>query len=244
MFTPQFVLSRYETSDQGTFGVLQGEGLSLHTAETLLDVIEDNIGEDFKDWSGQQVYEAISAHSQSLPQEFSTREDSQQAASGYLNSLGIKGIRYLDGTSRSSGEGSHNYVVFDDSAIQILETYYQNRGDSARGYTDFTNPQAVIGFFKKANASTPIHELAHFFLNNLQEAVQLADAPEWASERLKRAALSAAYRAKTEQAKLVKGIRAAATSKSVHEGSPLSVVLHSITVNFPLSIPSTPPAML
>lgn len=48
----------------------------------------------------------------------------QRAASEYLNSLGIKGIKYLDGTSRGKGEGSYNYVIFDDSAIEILEELY------------------------------------------------------------------------------------------------------------------------
>jgi hypothetical protein len=49
----------------------------------------------------------------------------EQAASGYLNSIGIKGIRYLDGSSRTVGEGSHNYVIFDDSDISITQTFFQ-----------------------------------------------------------------------------------------------------------------------
>ena len=54
---------------------------------------------------------------------------SDKEASEFLNRAGIKGIKYLDGTSRSKGEGSYNYVIFDDEAIQILNTYYQeNRG--------------------------------------------------------------------------------------------------------------------
>ncbi|MCK9549143.1 LPD38 domain-containing protein [Aquamicrobium sp.] len=36
-----------------------------------------------------------------------------------LRKAGIKGIRYLDGFSRHKGEGHHNYVVFDDSLIEI-----------------------------------------------------------------------------------------------------------------------------
>lgn len=63
---------------------------------------------------------------QDLTSEF---DDSQEAASKYLHSLGINGIKYLDGSSRGAGEGSYNYVIFDDSAIQILETYYQTGDD-------------------------------------------------------------------------------------------------------------------
>lgn len=48
-----------------------------------------------------------------------------QQASEYLHSIGIRGIKYLDGSSRGAGDGNYNYVIFDDSAVKILETYYQ-----------------------------------------------------------------------------------------------------------------------
>jgi hypothetical protein len=38
-----------------------------------------------------------------------------------LNEMGIPGIRYLDGDSRSAGQGSSNYVMFDDAPISIKE---------------------------------------------------------------------------------------------------------------------------
>lgn len=44
-----------------------------------------------------------------------------QAASEYLHSLGIRGIKYLDGTSRSSGAGAYNYVIFDDTDVTITD---------------------------------------------------------------------------------------------------------------------------
>lgn len=40
-----------------------------------------------------------------------------------LREAGIPGIRYLDQGSRTAGEGSRNYVVFDDSLIDILRKY-------------------------------------------------------------------------------------------------------------------------
>jgi hypothetical protein len=45
--------------------------------------------------------------------------DAQIRASKFLQSRGISGIRYLDGNSRSDGEGSYNYVIFDESLIKI-----------------------------------------------------------------------------------------------------------------------------
>lgn len=40
-----------------------------------------------------------------------------------LRELGIPGIKYLDQGSRSAGDGSRNYVVFDDKLIDILRKY-------------------------------------------------------------------------------------------------------------------------
>jgi hypothetical protein len=40
-----------------------------------------------------------------------------------LREKGVPGIRYLDQGSRTAGEGSRNYVVFDDSLISILRKY-------------------------------------------------------------------------------------------------------------------------
>jgi hypothetical protein len=43
--------------------------------------------------------------------------------SGTLREAGIPGIKYLDQRSRAAGEGSRNYVVFDDKLIDILRKY-------------------------------------------------------------------------------------------------------------------------
>ena len=40
-----------------------------------------------------------------------------------MANAGIPGIRYLDQGSRSAGQGSHNYVVFDANTIDILRKY-------------------------------------------------------------------------------------------------------------------------
>jgi hypothetical protein len=45
------------------------------------------------------------------------------AATAKLREAGIPGIRYLDGMSRGAGEGSSNYVVFDDQLVDILRKY-------------------------------------------------------------------------------------------------------------------------
>ena len=47
----------------------------------------------------------------------------QTTVSKALREQGIPGIKYLDGGSRAAGEGSRNYVIFDDSLISILKKY-------------------------------------------------------------------------------------------------------------------------
>lgn len=51
-----------------------------------------------------------------------------------LNALGVKGIRYLDGGSRGAGQGTSNYVIFDDKLVRIDERNGQPLGllESAR----------------------------------------------------------------------------------------------------------------
>jgi hypothetical protein len=53
-----------------------------------------------------------------------TRQDwDKSTAAARLRDAGIPGIKYLDQGSRGKGEGSHNYVVFDDKTIDILKKY-------------------------------------------------------------------------------------------------------------------------
>ena len=46
---------------------------------------------------------------------------SKMKASKYLDSIGIKGMNYLDQASRGVGHGTQNVVVFDDAIIDVLE---------------------------------------------------------------------------------------------------------------------------
>jgi hypothetical protein len=45
------------------------------------------------------------------------------ATTKVMRSAGIPGIKYLDQGSRAAGDGSRNYVVFDDALIEILRKY-------------------------------------------------------------------------------------------------------------------------
>jgi len=81
---------------------------------------------DVPDSTGEQIYKEIVFESR-----YKETTNPEQQASLLLNKYGIKGIRYLDGSSRSAGEGSHNYVIFDDNDINITQTFFQSEADDA-----------------------------------------------------------------------------------------------------------------
>jgi hypothetical protein len=58
---------------------------------------------------------------------------SQRAASEALLAAGIKGIKYLDATSRGKGEGSFNYVIFDAGDVRIEERFAATPQGQATG---------------------------------------------------------------------------------------------------------------
>jgi hypothetical protein len=70
------------------------------------------------DMSGQQVYDALSRGKTNLGV-----EATKQAASDYLHSIGIRGIKYRDGLSRTKGGETYNYVIFSDDDVAITEQF-------------------------------------------------------------------------------------------------------------------------
>lgn len=56
-----------------------------------------------------------------------------QYAALALKKLGIPGHRFLDGNSRSQGEGTYNFVIYDDSTITVVAKEQHERNLSAEG---------------------------------------------------------------------------------------------------------------
>ena len=93
------------------------------------------------------------------------------------------GVEPLSSPTSSSTNGYTIRQLLEGVKDSAGEVYFHDGTDSARGYIDFTNPEAVIVLFKgKKNLSTVIHEGGHFFLENLCEAAQLETAPDWVAE--------------------------------------------------------------
>lgn len=105
-------------------------------------------------------------------------EGSDEAASKYLNSIGVRGISYQADGGRTD---ARNFVVFDDSAIEVLNAFYQ-RQEALRGQitfgTDITRTPSVISLFEQANLSTFLHESGHFFLEVMADVAARGAQPQ------------------------------------------------------------------
>jgi len=94
----------------------------------LTDEATQSINEMLKypdDVKGWEVYQDLSdrfydgAKREGLDAKHAARGVSQESASNLLNELGIPGIRYLDGNSRNAGEGTSNFVLFDENMAEV-----------------------------------------------------------------------------------------------------------------------------
>jgi len=100
--------------------------------------------------------------------DLSERLGGDKNASLKLNELGIKGIKYKHGLS-------HNFVVFDDKAIKVIEKYNQ----SVNGMTEIMKDgERIISIFKTADRSTFLHEMGHVFFDDIQKLASMEDAPK------------------------------------------------------------------
>ena len=66
----------------------------------------------------------------------------KEAASKKLLESGVKGIKYLDGNSRSAGEGSYNYVIFDGNDIKITAINESGVWNMTEGWEEYTDTTA------------------------------------------------------------------------------------------------------
>lgn len=79
--------------------------------------------------TGSQIYEGLAqklggTREQVTPAgSYDIPYSNEALASARLKELGIPGVRYLDQGSRGTGEGTHNYAMFDPSIVEILRKY-------------------------------------------------------------------------------------------------------------------------
>jgi hypothetical protein len=83
----------------------QGNSTKAESLARLRMVLEDSNS------TGQKVYETL----------HSVEGHGSANASKFLNKLGIPGIKYLDQGSRTAGQGTRNFVVFDTDIVKSVK---------------------------------------------------------------------------------------------------------------------------
>lgn len=214
---PDGQLYKVEIPEDGTY-LLWDKPLSEQPS-TIRDALVDALlkagkqNEDVRSLTGEDLYKALvesSGVERNGKYYGSANSNAQQYASKFLHSLGINGIKYLDGTSRNQNHAQkeaavrvaekriarligtdrndlleiwqeklkqakedldslkYNYVIFDDSAIQILETYYQNGDDDGNKTSprldkmladDGLHPDVVADLFGIASGEELVRQL-------------------------------------------------------------------------------------
>jgi hypothetical protein len=87
--------------------------------------------------------------------QFYNRLGEAPVASAILAKAGIPGIRYLDGGSRGAGDGTRNFVVFDENNIRITEA----NGQPVDGWQQPAEPDPLQNpAFRLAARVLPLHE--------------------------------------------------------------------------------------
>lgn len=159
------------------------EALS-QTHETLLASANKSTFDNTqtKELTGEEIYLALETQAALTASKVSDIEvpytdSTQKSASKYLLSKGIPGLKYLDGSSRKKGEGNYNFVIFDDSLVEIKNKFYQDQ-QSPKGAVQFANGQTLITLFKSADFSTFLHETGHIFMNEMESLINEGKADE------------------------------------------------------------------
>jgi hypothetical protein len=135
------------TGDTSSFGIQNADGDVFDVADFAADVAQE-LNIDFEDfghvgWNKafrnyaeqggvlgldvRGVPHPFEADGYAAAEKFLRENDGyispQPPGTRILRDKGIPGIKYLDGNSRSVGEGSRNYVVFDENLISIVKKY-------------------------------------------------------------------------------------------------------------------------
>ena len=92
--------------------------------QDFIEEVEYRRNADLAEWTGSELYKTLERYASegALPGDETNGGNPAAETSAYLHKLGIRGTKYLDGNSRSRGEGHSNYVIFNDKDVNILET--------------------------------------------------------------------------------------------------------------------------
>lgn len=149
--------------------VKDGKSFGLNKAD-----VERLIGKIGGEVEGKTIYSKLEE-----------QHGSPEAASRYLLSIGIPGLRYLDETSRNMRTGkdkSHNYVIWDEASIKMLQELEQAESNKATPMARILQARqggkAIMTFFQSANVSSGLHEFGHYLLNTMAGQAAHPNAPQ------------------------------------------------------------------
>lgn len=117
-----------------------------------------------KNLTGETLYLAIA----DAIHQTTGAENADREASLLLREAGVPGVKYLDGGSRTKGEGSYNYVLFDDALISIQEYEQPDGSGMRRGSISFGDGISLIRLYERRDLSTLLHESGHLWLEELR----------------------------------------------------------------------------
>lgn len=120
---------------------------------------------------GESIYEAIGDLASG---KLGASDDAPRLASEFLRDIGVPGLRYLDEGSRAQKDGTHNYVIWDENEVRILDTLYQGGSKGPRGLIRLTleesgHPREFDISILRGDRSTLAHETAHFLSWSLHD---------------------------------------------------------------------------
>jgi len=123
-----------------------------------------------KDWNtGKKIYE------QSAPKgSYINPSERDKAASDYLHSLGIRGIRYKAEAGKSD---AYNYVIFSDEDVSITEKFSKDMAGVEALYDKTNDKLYLVADMLNKNNIDPVltHELLHRALATDKKVMQTFD---------------------------------------------------------------------
>ena len=129
--------------------------------------IEDRAGRHGSNPQGRHLYE-------DLVEDYSPEE-----ASKFLQDTDIHGIKYLDASSRSKGEGTRNYVVFDPKRVDIKRRYKDGGEVDDDGITAYHGSPHDFDQFDMAKIGKGVGEQAYghglYFTGHEPTAIDFRD---------------------------------------------------------------------
>ena len=119
-----------------------------------------------KDFLGREIYNIFS-RTMSEDEHSRATSRSDKATSQLLEKHGIKGITY-DGK-----QDGRCFVIFNPDDVKVIQKFYQDGADLIHrdpkgAFSKRINQRALISMFERADASTFMHETAHFFFEELK----------------------------------------------------------------------------